>query len=81
VDTGFSSYPQDYARVTPHKVYVPRYGQNATPGKQPFDAGGDLLVVDPSEMTITGSIDLRSALGMDAVDGSLGLAPRTLGKF
>jgi hypothetical protein len=66
VDTGFSPNPQDYAQVSLNKGYVPRYAQNAQPGKQPFDGGSDLLVVDPSEMTITGSIDLRPALGKHA---------------
>lgn len=68
VDTGFSSNPQDYAQVGFNKGYVSRYAQNAEPGKQPFDNGSDLLVVDPSELTATGSIDLRPALGKDAAE-------------
>lgn len=66
VDTGFASNPQDYVQIGLSKGYVPRYGHNAEPGRQPFDSGSDLLIVDPSKMTITGSIDLRPALGKQA---------------
>jgi hypothetical protein len=62
VDTGFASYPQDFAQVSATKAYVPRYGQNPSAGKVPFDSGSDLLVVDPMAQAITGSIDLRSAV-------------------
>jgi hypothetical protein len=59
VDTGFDSNPQDYAQISATKAYVPRYGQNRSPGEMPFDSGSDLLIVDPTALTITGSIDLR----------------------
>lgn len=66
VGTGFWSNPYDYAPVSPAKAYVPRYGENDSPGAQPFDTGSDLLIVNPSSLSITGSIDLRTALGKDS---------------
>ncbi len=68
VETGFWSDPSDYVQLSPHKAYVPRLGQNATPGEQPFDMGSDVLVVDPTSLAVTGSINLRPALGSDASD-------------
>jgi len=35
---------------------VSRYGTNPTPGSQPFDQGGDLLIVDATKFAITGRI-------------------------
>jgi hypothetical protein len=66
VDTGFPSFPQDYATVSAHKGYVSRLGNNRAAGQQDFDQGSDLLVVDPSRLSITGSVDLRPALGADS---------------
>jgi hypothetical protein len=65
VGTGFESNPQDYLELDPHLAFVPRLGENARPGREPFDAGSDLLIIDPSAAVITGS------LPMPRVDGFL----------
>ena len=46
VATGFSSNPSDYLEVSNTKAYVARYTTNLGAGKQSFDEGGDILVVD-----------------------------------
>jgi hypothetical protein len=48
IGTGFEANPQDYLELNEHQALVPRLGENTTPGRQPFDTGSDLLVVDPS---------------------------------
>ncbi len=58
VGTGFESNPQGYVEVSAHKAYVPRLGQNARPGRQAFDAGSDLLLLDPSVPEIIGSLPM-----------------------
>jgi len=58
VATGFPSNPHDYVEVSPSKAYVTRYGDNASAGKEPFDSGSDILVVDPVARKITGSVPL-----------------------
>jgi hypothetical protein len=63
VAMGFWSDPRDYVEVSSTKAYVPRYLENPEPGKVPFDTGSDVLVLDPSTRTVTGSIDLHPALG------------------
>jgi hypothetical protein len=65
VAAGFWSDPHDYASISATKAYVSRYDTNATPGKMSFDTGGDVLIVDPSGPSITGSIDMTAALGDD----------------
>jgi len=62
VATGFRSNPQDYLPLTAERAYVTRYETNASPGRQDWDAGGDVLIVDPSVPAITGRIDLSQAL-------------------
>ncbi len=62
VATGFAANPHDYVAISPTKAYVPRFGANLAPGREPFDAGSDLLVVDPSRPAIVGRIDLSVAL-------------------
>ncbi len=54
IGTGFEANPQDYLELGEHLALVPRLGENTSPGRQPFDAGSDLLVVDPS---VPGIID------------------------
>ncbi|HEV8244312.1 MAG TPA: hypothetical protein VGP93_00955, partial [Polyangiaceae bacterium] len=49
VGTGFSSNPHDYLELSSSKAYVTRYEDNAAPGQQAFDDGGDVLIVDPSQ--------------------------------
>ncbi len=58
VGTGFSSNPYDYLELSPTKAYVPRYESNAAGGAEPFDDGGDILIIDPSAPAITGNIPL-----------------------
>ena len=65
VATGFWSDPRDYAEVAGGKAYVSRYNANPTPGKVPFDAGNDVVVLDSSRGVIVGSIDMSDALGDD----------------
>jgi hypothetical protein len=56
VGTGFDANPQDYLELSEHEAFVPRLGENASPGREPFDRGSDLLVIDPSVPKITDSI-------------------------
>jgi len=56
VGTGFQSNPHDYVDVDAHRAYVSRYGTNPSPGAQPMDEGGDLLVLDTEKFAITGRI-------------------------
>jgi hypothetical protein len=60
VGTGFGANPHDYLEITPNKAYVTRYESNSAPGQAPFDAGGDLLVIDPQANEITGRVELAS---------------------
>ncbi len=62
VGTGFSSNPHDYVPVSPHKAYVTRANPNAHAGREMFDGGSDILVIDPSNPSIVGRIDLSSIL-------------------
>ncbi|HEX7669654.1 MAG TPA: hypothetical protein VF395_08730, partial [Polyangiaceae bacterium] len=64
--SGFRANPYDYVQLSPTKAYVTRFGSNPVPGKQPFDGGNDVLVVDPSVPRIVASIDMIPALGADA---------------
>lgn len=56
VGTGFYSNPHDYVEVDSARAFVSRYGTNTHPGQQPFDIGGDLLIVDTTTFAITGRI-------------------------
>jgi len=58
VATGFAANPHDYLELSPSKAYVSRFESNSKPGAQDFDAGGDLLIIDPGAGTVTGRIDL-----------------------
>lgn len=62
VATGFGANVKDYVPLGEHKAYVTRYEPNGDPGQEPFDAGDDVLVIDPSVPEITGRIDLSSAM-------------------
>lgn len=67
VATGFASNPQDYLELSPRRALVSRFEQNPDPGREAFDEGGDLLVVDPSGPTITDRVGLSGVLdGLDA---------------
>ena len=56
VGTGFQSNPHDYVEVDGAHAFVSRYGTNPNPGVQPFDQGGDLLVIDTTKPAIVGRI-------------------------
>jgi hypothetical protein len=56
VGAGFESNPQDYVELDATTAYVSRWGVNDAPGKQPFDTGSDVLLVDTRTPAITGSI-------------------------
>lgn len=56
VGTGFDSNPHDYVEVDSTRAFVTRYSTNPAPGKQPFDQGGDLLILDATKFAITGRI-------------------------
>jgi hypothetical protein len=46
VATGFEASIEDYVEIDSVRALVSRWADNPVPGKQPFDAGGDLLVID-----------------------------------
>ena len=62
VATGFAANLHDYVPVSDAKAYVTRFDSNPSPGAQPFDAGGDLLVIDPSGPKIVQRIDVGASL-------------------
>lgn len=57
---GFKANPHDIVTLSSTKAYVTRYETNAspTPAATDFDEGDDLLIVDPTQLTITGRIPL-----------------------
>lgn len=57
---GFKANPHDIVTLSSTKAYVTRYETNAAPTPDPadFDEGDDLLIVDPTLLTITGRIPL-----------------------
>lgn len=65
VATGFAANPQDVLEVSPTKAYVSRFESNPSPGREPFDGGGDVLILDPRAPSITGRI------AFDAEGGAL----------
>lgn len=65
VATGFASNPHDYVPVSDTKAYVPRFGWNLASGKQEFDEGNDVLVIDPSVPEIVDRIDLMPVLASE----------------
>jgi len=66
VATGFPANVRDYIQVDGAKAYVTRYETNLEPGREAFDSGGDVLVIDSQVPSIIASIDLSSAaLGLD----------------
>jgi hypothetical protein len=64
VGTGFESNPQDYLEFDATHAYVTRYGDNLAPGKQPFDSGSDVLVIDTQKPAITKSIPMPPQGGL-----------------
>jgi hypothetical protein len=66
VSTGFYSNPQD-ALEADGSILVTRYETNGAAGAADFDGGGDVLIVDAADGSITGRIDLNPI----AADGLL----------
>ena len=58
VGTGFAANPRDVTFLSRTRAYVSRAETNRAPGREPYDGGGDVLVVDPSVPEITGRISL-----------------------
>ena len=58
VATGFSANPHDLLWLQADKAYVARNEANPTPGREPFDGGDDLVVVDLEAGAVTGRIPL-----------------------
>jgi hypothetical protein len=66
VGTGFESNPQDYLELATDRAYVTRWGQNGDPGREPLDAGGDVLIIDPRAPAVVGRIELPAEGGLPA---------------
>ena len=62
VQTGFASNPQDVLDLGDGRALVARYESNLDAGREPFDAGSDLLVVDTRTPAVVGRIDLGPAM-------------------
>jgi hypothetical protein len=60
VNTGFSANPTDLVSLSGDKAYVPRFEANSTRGKEMFDGGDDLLIIDPAGAKILGRIDMAA---------------------
>jgi hypothetical protein len=58
VGTGFQSNPQDYAEIGGGRALVSRWGENPFPGSEPFDAGGDLLLIDTETPVVLDRVEL-----------------------
>lgn len=76
VATGFAANPRDVLVLSPNKAYVTRYEPNRDSGRQSFDQGDDVLIIDPAAHTIEGRIDLGPA--MDGTDGTYWARPDKL---
>lgn len=61
VGTGFEANAQDYLEIDPSLAFVSRFGSNPQPGRQAFDAGGDLLIIDTKVPAIVDSLALPEA--------------------
>jgi hypothetical protein len=60
VGTGFAANPHDFVQISASKAYVTRFKANiaATPAPDDLDDGNDVLIIDPSQGTLVGRIDL-----------------------
>src|SRR5690606_11304712 len=56
--TGFNANPQDYLQLSPTVALVSRHEANPRPGREPFDVGDDLLIVNPELFSISARVDL-----------------------
>ena len=57
--TGFAANPYDVLFVGPGRAYVTRHDTNPSPGREAFDGGGDVRVVDTDRLAIAGRIDMH----------------------
>ena len=71
VGTGFQSNPQDYLELDERRALVSRLDENPVPGLEPFDAGGDVLVLDTLRPEITNSIELPRDGGFPPRPGAI----------
>jgi len=65
VGTGFPSDPHDVVALSATKAYVTRYEKNPKPTDDPADndEGDDILIINPTDGTISGRIDLAPFAG------------------
>lgn len=61
VRTGFSANPQDYLALDDGRALVSRLESNPRVGSEEYDAGDDLVWVDPERPSVIGRIDLSGA--------------------
>jgi hypothetical protein len=61
VSTGFAANPHDTLRLDDGRVLLTRFDSNLDPGSSPYDAGGDLLVLDVDRLEILSRIDPKPA--------------------
>jgi hypothetical protein len=66
VATGYSSNPHDYVPFSATKAFVPRFEPNLMSGLEDFDAGSDVLIVNPTTARVEGRIDLTGAFAGEA---------------
>jgi len=58
VGTGFEATIEDYVEIDANRAVVSRWSDNPVPGQEPFDAGGDLLVIDTETPQISAEVPL-----------------------
>jgi hypothetical protein len=77
VGTGFESNPQDYLELDERRALVSRWDENPVPGREAFDQGGDLLVIDTLDPEITNAIALPRNDEFPPRPGALGRVGET----
>ena len=63
IATHFAANPQDATYIAPNRAYVTRHQRNSRPQRGPFDAGDDILVIDPQSGALLSTIDLHPLAG------------------
>lgn len=76
VSTSFYSNPQDVAVRDEHTWLVSRMNRNPVAGATPFDAGDDVVALDPSNGTLLARADLSAAA--TATDPGTLVAPQRM---